>query len=421
MGIFKKIGKGIKTGFKSIGKKLRKAYKSFGKFMGKIGILGQIGMMLILPAIGTALMGAMGSMFSTVVGQTGAQAASAAATSAAAGTATASQVALNTAVAAGGTTASAATAAAGSGLLGATGAGVGGTVMRGAGAVLKAAGNFAQVGGNAFSTVTEGISTFIGELGKGALNKAGISIEGAAANLGEAWQNVQTNVEMNIGKTTSAFTKAFKSPTAVPELASSVPTTTVPAPDAQTGGGTGASFGESARNVAIKRSTEAVTQLAKTPAVTELNAVSTYPGDILRAQQSAMGGTDAVTAQLAKTPVDPSLLARVGTALQDLPKQIKTAAAAKIESFPGEVVDSIAGMPDAYLKQGLNNLISGSAATPQYNTNNSGIAIAPQAEFTGGATVALPTPADVQFPYGNNAVLYGQNQNSYGFPSGLIG
>ena len=48
MGGFSKIFKGIKKGFKKIGKGIKGAFQKFGKFMGKIGILGQIAMMLSL-------------------------------------------------------------------------------------------------------------------------------------------------------------------------------------------------------------------------------------------------------------------------------------------------------------------------------------------------------------------------------------
>lgn len=49
---FKKIGKGIKTGLKSIGKAFKSAFKSIGKFIGKLGPIGMIGMMLIMPQLG---------------------------------------------------------------------------------------------------------------------------------------------------------------------------------------------------------------------------------------------------------------------------------------------------------------------------------------------------------------------------------
>lgn len=61
MGFFSKIGKGIKSAFKKIGKGIKSAFKKFGKFMGKIGILGQAAMFLIMPYVGAALGGAFTS------------------------------------------------------------------------------------------------------------------------------------------------------------------------------------------------------------------------------------------------------------------------------------------------------------------------------------------------------------------------
>tara|TARA_R110000822_G_scaffold53558_4_gene138097 strand:+ start:563 stop:1729 length:1167 start_codon:yes stop_codon:yes gene_type:complete len=51
MGIFKKIFKKIGKVFKGIGKTIKKGFQKFGKFMNKLGILGQIGMMFIMPGI----------------------------------------------------------------------------------------------------------------------------------------------------------------------------------------------------------------------------------------------------------------------------------------------------------------------------------------------------------------------------------
>ena len=68
MGFFKKIFKGVKKGFKSIGKGIKSAFKKFGKFMGKIGILGQIAMMFIMPGIGGALMKGLGGIGSGILG-----------------------------------------------------------------------------------------------------------------------------------------------------------------------------------------------------------------------------------------------------------------------------------------------------------------------------------------------------------------
>lgn len=132
---FKKIGSGFKKAFKSIGKGIKSAMGKIGKFMGKIGIVGQ--MALMFTPVGAMLSGMMGSignvagsMFGKVVGQAAVQ------------------------------------GAAGSGLLGSSSA-----ILQGAGTVLKAAGNFAQAGHSAFRTITDGISSFVGEFSKTALKK----------------------------------------------------------------------------------------------------------------------------------------------------------------------------------------------------------------------------------------------------------
>ena len=72
MGFFKKIFKGIKKVFKKIGKAVKSAFKKIGKFMGKIGIVGQLGLALImpyaLPALGGLATGMMGTQLGGVLG-----------------------------------------------------------------------------------------------------------------------------------------------------------------------------------------------------------------------------------------------------------------------------------------------------------------------------------------------------------------
>jgi len=252
MGFLSKAWKGVKKGFKSIGKGIKSAFKKFGKFMGKIGVFGQIAMMFILPGIGGALMKGLGGAFSSVVGQTAAQAAATAAGTAASAAATTAGATAVTAAAQGATAAaatastiaagtaagaSAAAVAAGTTALGtATASGLMsmGAIGQGVGTVLQAASNFVSVGANAFSTVTEGVSSFIGEFGKTALNKIpGINIEGAASNFftpastgsSTAWGNVQANVMGNATKTLASFNKAIGYTPPVPApVVSSTPT-----------------------------------------------------------------------------------------------------------------------------------------------------------------------------------------------------
>lgn len=64
MGFFSKIVKGIKKVFKKIGKAVKGVFKKVGKFMGKIGIVGQLGLMLIAPYA----MPMLGSMATSMMG-----------------------------------------------------------------------------------------------------------------------------------------------------------------------------------------------------------------------------------------------------------------------------------------------------------------------------------------------------------------
>lgn len=135
MGFFKKIFKGIGKVFRKIGRAIKKGFKKFGKFMGKLGIVGQLGMMFILPGIGGALMKGLGGIAGNMAALTGKFA-------------------------------------------GLSGTALG-TAVKGMGAVLKGAHGFVQTGVNAFKTVTSGIMEF----GKTALNKIpGIEISSAKAN-----------------------------------------------------------------------------------------------------------------------------------------------------------------------------------------------------------------------------------------------
>lgn len=125
MGFFKKIFKGVKKGFKSIGKGIKSAFKKFGKFMGKIGILGQIAMMFIMPGIGGALMKGLGGIGQSVMGAM---------------------------------------------------AGSGSAFLQGAAKVMQGAANFVGKASNVFRNVTEGVTNFVGEFSKTAANKLSSSL-----------------------------------------------------------------------------------------------------------------------------------------------------------------------------------------------------------------------------------------------------
>ena len=122
MGFFSKIGKGIKSTFKKIGKGIKSAFKSIGKFMDKIGIVGQIGLSLLLPGIGTMLGQAFTSLTGAMAGYTG----------------------------------------------------IGSSIVNGAGKFLAEAGKIASGMGKSFSTITEGVKNVVGETLKAGANALGV-------------------------------------------------------------------------------------------------------------------------------------------------------------------------------------------------------------------------------------------------------
>lgn len=131
MGFFSKLWKGVKKVVKKIGSGIKKVVSKVGKFVGKLGIVGQIGMFFLMPHVAGFMMKGL----STAAG----------------------------------------------GLLNFANAtsGLGGALAKGLGTVLKTAHSFAGTVGNVFGTITEGVSNFA----KTALNKIpGITIDGAATN-----------------------------------------------------------------------------------------------------------------------------------------------------------------------------------------------------------------------------------------------
>ncbi len=167
---FKSIGKGFKSAFKSIGKGLKSAFKAFGKFMGKIGIVGQLAISFMLPGVGAML--AKG--FNATVGAA---------------------------------------------FKGATGfLAKGGKIAQTAGKILESGAKFAKSGASAFKTVTDGVSSFIGEFTKTALKKipgmetmfpklaqASDSFFVDSSTGKSAWSTVQTGIDENINAITKSF------------------------------------------------------------------------------------------------------------------------------------------------------------------------------------------------------------------------
>lgn len=154
--VFKKVKKGFKGFFKSIGKGIKKVFKGFGKFMGKIGFVGQLAMSFVLPGIGAALSKTAGGMFSRITGALA----------------------------------------------------KGGKIAQGAGKMLEAGVNFAKMGHSAFRTVTDGIGSFVKEMGGAALNQIpgmGKMLGLEDKNFSAAWNNVQDVFNERTGEVMDNF------------------------------------------------------------------------------------------------------------------------------------------------------------------------------------------------------------------------
>jgi len=150
--IFSKAWKGVKKTFKKIGKGIKSGFAKFGKFMNKFGIAGQIGMMFIMPGIGGAMMKGFGTMLKGLGAVTGPLS----------GIASAAQT------------------------------------------VLGAAGNFARLVAKPFTTITEGVTSFLTNTTKYLGNKLGIktaftasgptSFLGSEGVLGKVGEGISKNL-----------------------------------------------------------------------------------------------------------------------------------------------------------------------------------------------------------------------------------
>ena len=155
MGLFsklKKVWKGtIGKVFKKIGKGIKKIVKKVGTAINKLGIVGQIGLMIAMPYLGAALGAAMGTV-STAVG---------------------------TFIKG---------AAAGSKFLTA--------VVNTGTKVINLAAQFGSKVGTAFKTITSGVSKFIGDFAGAAANKLGFNMPAVAdKTFGKAFGDLMTNVK----------------------------------------------------------------------------------------------------------------------------------------------------------------------------------------------------------------------------------
>ena len=233
MGFFKKIFKGIGKVFKKIGKGIKKAFKKFGKFMGKIGVLGQVAMMFILPGVGQLL----GKAWSAIAGQTAGQAAAStvgqmaadaavktgadAVASTAAG-ASAEKAALSIIKDAGAKGATDAAKTLASDLIKNTGAKATGLMAKeglakGIGQVMQFTGKVVGTPGKVFSSITQGVTDTLGNFAKTASNNIfGTNFTTAAGDTlsGKFFSGGDSAFGRSFGKTSKFQNILTKAPTA---------------------------------------------------------------------------------------------------------------------------------------------------------------------------------------------------------------
>jgi hypothetical protein len=169
-GFVKKVFKGIKKAVSSTWKRMKKAFKSIGKFMGKIGIIGQIGLALLLPGVGQIL---SNMLIGAVPGVTG-------------------------------------------GLAGAL-QGMG-AIEKAASGFIKGAVKFASNTSKFFGSITDGVKQVVGDtigaaaqsLGIGADTAIGKGLTKIGVNMDvNGWGGIFTNAEKSLSKIGSSFTNIF--------------------------------------------------------------------------------------------------------------------------------------------------------------------------------------------------------------------
>jgi hypothetical protein len=160
MGFFSKIWKNVKKGFKKLFKPIKQVFKTFGKFMNKLGIVGQIAMMFIpIPGLG-ALMSRLGSLWTGAAQALGAS---------------------------------------------------GNAILRGAGTFMKMAGKAAKAITAPFKTISEAVSSTIGNTAKYIGNKMGFDITNAPTKFfGTGQDSVLGRTGKSITDNINEFTKIFE-------------------------------------------------------------------------------------------------------------------------------------------------------------------------------------------------------------------
>ena len=329
MGFFKKLGKIISKPFRVIGKHVKKQFKRFGKFMGRIGIVGQIAMMFILPGVGAALAKGFGALWSGVIGQTAAQGAAAAAATGAATTAAATAGGASAAAAAAsGATAAAGVSTAASGLLGSSNA-----ILRGAGMVLEKGAQFARTIQAGYKTVSQAVTGVFTETGKWIGGKLGMKTAEGAAMKG-TWANYSKGVTDSFAKLGDKAAEFWSPITDVGKVGGN---TAIKLPTI------GTNAVEAAKATTAELAGKTTTEVASSNIYTDIDTMSTteLKSQIAKGAESTFTpptGFDVADPLNLERP--PSLLDRAKDYITETPERLYKGAIDFVAQTPGRVLKS---------------------------------------------------------------------------------
>lgn len=387
MGFFKKLFKGVKKVFKKIGKGIKKAVGKIGKFMGKLGIVGQIGLGLLLPGIGSM----MGSMFGNLAGS----------------------------------------------LMGSTLGGLGGAVVRGAGHVINAAVNIGTKAGSMFSSITEGVTKVIGNVVGTAINQipgagnllksmTGGKLDITSKSFSSLWETTQDAVMDVAAKGGDLF--SMDTLTGANKFLTDSALSTAEA--ALAGTDTGSTFSDAMLDD-IPQTMQPGFSAQERVIEQGLDFTGAAPTQITTQADVIEAGLDYTGPKVGEVTgvvePKPSLLAKAGTtiatrakeAVTGIPEQFSKAAIANLTAIPREAI------------------VAGIQGPPQVTYDVRQAAI-PDIGFAGiGQEFAQPAFDPISYfdqnqatfnqsPFGFGAALYGQatyarNMQSYGFQTPMYG
>lgn len=352
MGFFSKVFKGIGKVFRKIGRGIKKVVGKIGKMFGKLGIVGQIGLGLLLPGVGQVLSGMLGSVGGALAGSSSA-------------------------------------------------------LLQGAGKFIQGAIEIGGRVGNAFSTVTEGVTKVIGETVGAVLNKipgasdlitnvtsklginGGAGIDISSKTFGSVWETAQ-------GAMSDAITagKDIFAP-----LSSTAPIDTM---------GVG---GPEAQKARILEAEKAGVELPEWDKVLDISEVAT--DKTLGYTPSPMDALQEIQVTAQKIPTaQPSLLESV----KQLPEKFVSAGTEAIQNLPQTVVDKTSSaFTSGVVSKGMQKL--GLEDKPEFTTQYYAASV-PTIDMSGTTDIGMGQGSFDAVGYMANN-MESINMNPYGYNANM--